>query len=98
MSVYEKLKSFIEQDMSMQHIYQPIMLIELLKGEGSALEEDIAKVFLDRDPTQIKYYVNKVRAMVGKVLANNGITRREKKVHLLNLIKKIEKNTKVIIN
>jgi len=92
MSIYEKLKSFIEQDMSMQHIYQPIMLIELLKGEGSALEEDIAKIFLDRDPTQIKYYVNKVRVMVGKVLANNGITRREKKVHLLNNYSELSKD------
>ena len=92
MSIYEKLKSFIEQDMSMQHIYQPIMLIELLKGEGSASEEDIAKIFLDRDPTQIKYYVNKVRVMVGKVLANNGITRREKKVHLLNNYSELSKD------
>jgi diadenosine tetraphosphate (Ap4A) HIT family hydrolase len=83
MSIYEKLKSFIENDMSMQHIYQPAMLIELLKNEGSAAEEDIAKIFLDRDPTQIKYYVNKVRGMVGKVLANNGITLREKNIHLL---------------
>ncbi|CAM8331884.1 HNH nuclease [Candidatus Methylopumilus universalis] len=92
MSIFEKLKSFIENDMSMQHIYQPAMLIELLKNEGFAAEEDIAKIFSDRDPTQIKYYVNKVRKMVGEVLANNGITRREKKVHLLNDYSELSKD------
>ena len=92
MSRYEKLKSFIANDMSMQHIYQPIMLIELLKNEGSAIEEDIARIFLDRDPTQIKYYVNKVRTMVGKVLSNNGITERNKKIHLLHGYSELTKN------
>ncbi|CAM8369133.1 HNH nuclease [Candidatus Methylopumilus universalis] len=83
MSIYEKLKSFIEQDMSMQHIYQPVMLIELLKNQGNATEETIARVILNRDPTQVDYYIDKVRNMVGEVLRDNGITEREKQVHSL---------------
>ena len=67
----------------MQHIYQPVMLIELLKNGGQATEEEIARVFLNRDPTQQKYYEDKVRNMVGKVLKSNGITDREKSVHRL---------------
>ena len=31
---YLELKKFITQDMSMAHIYQPVMLIELLKNKG----------------------------------------------------------------
>ena len=42
--------------MSMQHIYQPVMIIELLKNQGNATEETIARVILNRDPTQIDYY------------------------------------------
>ena len=71
---FSDLKKFITEDMSMSHIYQPVMLIELLKNQGSASEEDIAKVILNRDPTQLDYYIDKVKNMVGKVLANRQIT------------------------
>jgi ATP adenylyltransferase len=80
---YAELKKFINKDMQMQHIYQPVMLIELLKNAGAATEEQIAKVFLNHDPTQQKYYENKVRNMVGKVLQSNGVTSRNKSVHRL---------------
>ena len=65
---FSDLKKFITEDMSMSHIYQPVMLIELLKNQGLASEEDIAKVILNRDPTQLDYYIDKVKNMVGKVL------------------------------
>ena len=81
---FSGLKKFILEDMSMQHIYQPVMLIELLKNQGMATEEDIAKVILNRDPTQLDYYINKVKNMVGKVLSNHQITIKEKSTHQLN--------------
>lgn len=83
MSSFNSLKKYIVEDMSMQHIYQPVMLIELLKNQGNATEEAIARVILNRDPTQVDYYIDKVRNMVGKVLRDNGITERDKEVHLL---------------
>jgi len=81
---YQDLKKFITQDMSMAHIYQPVMLIELLKNKGSATEEQIAQVILNRDPTQLDYYIDKVKNMVGKVLANREVTTKEKSIHSLN--------------
>ena len=83
MSSFKSLKKYILEDMSMQHIYQPVMLIELLKNQGNASEETIARVILNRDPTQLDYYIDKVRNMVGKVLRDNGITERDKEVHSL---------------
>ena len=80
---FDQLKQFITADMQMQHIYQPVMLIELLKNDGQASEEHIAHTFLSQDPTQQKYYEDKVRNMVGKVLNKNGITEREKSTHRL---------------
>lgn len=82
--IFQDLKKFITEDMSMSHIYQPVMLIELLKNQGSASEEHIAQVILNRDPTQLDYYIDKVRNMVGKVLANRQVTTRNKSVHHLN--------------
>ena len=81
---YQDLKKFITEDMSMQHIYQPVMLIELLKNQGAASEEHIAQVILNRDPTQLDYYIDKVKNMVGKVLANRQVTNRQGSVHHLN--------------
>ena len=78
---FEKLSDFISKKMQMQHVYQPIMLMELLKHGGQATEQQIARIYLSLDPTQQKYYENKVRKMVGEVLKENGITTRNKSIH-----------------
>lgn len=68
----------------MSHIYQPVMLIELLKQNGKASVKDIAQAILNYDPTQVDYYSEIVKNMVGKVLTKNrGITEKEKDVYLL---------------
>ena len=59
----------------MSHIYQPVMLIEILKKGGYASAKQIAKAILNHDPTQVDYYQEVVKNMVGKVLtSNHGIT------------------------
>jgi ATP adenylyltransferase len=63
--------------MRMSHIYQPVMLAELLKGGGSASIKHIAKALLSRDEAQIAYYEEIVKNMVGRVLTKNrGLTER----------------------
>jgi len=81
---FDELKNFILIDMQMQHVYQPVMLIELLMNNGKASETQIAKAILDVDPIQQRYYEDKVRNMVGKILKKNGITDYQKAVHTLN--------------
>jgi diadenosine tetraphosphate (Ap4A) HIT family hydrolase len=60
--------------MRMSHIYQPLMLMELLGRTSPAPAEDIARRILGEDVTQIDYYTERVRRMVGRVLNGNGIT------------------------
>jgi hypothetical protein len=61
----------------MQQIYQPVMLIELLKRNGTATVDQIAQAILNRDPTQIEYYSEIVKNMVGRVLTKSrGITEK----------------------
>jgi len=75
--VFDELKKFIVEDMQMSHIYQPVMLIELLCRGGTASVDQIAKAILERDPTQKVYYAEIVKNMVGKVLTKNrGITEK----------------------
>ena len=67
--------------MSMSHIYQPLMLIELIKGNGKATGKNIAKSFLSYDETQINYYQKITSTMPFKYLSKH-----------LNEIKKNKEN------
>ncbi len=82
---YQKLHSFISEKMSMSHIYQPLMLIEMLKNsDGRASVKDIAQAILNKDPTQIEYFSQVVKNMVGKVLTkNHEIATKGKDAYLL---------------
>ena len=60
--------------MRMSHVYQPLMLLELLGRRSPASAQEIARRILGEDVTQIDYYTERVKRMVGKVLTGNGIT------------------------
>ena len=65
--------------MSMSHIYQPVMLMELLKQKGKAAVSEIAKTLLVRDKSQVEYYEHITKNMVGRVLTKSrGLTSKDK--------------------
>ena len=68
---YSKLKNYISKKMSMSHIYQPLMLIELIKGNGKASARNISKSFLSYDETQIDYYKKITALMPFKYLSKH---------------------------
>ena len=67
------LKHFITKKMRMSHIYQPVMIKALLENGGEATTEEIATSLLAYDQSQVEYYSLRTKAMVGKVLTNNGV-------------------------
>ncbi len=58
---YTRLTHFI--DMTMQHIYQPVMLEVLLTHGGSASVRDVAAAILPHDESQLDYYEQIVKRM-----------------------------------
>jgi len=72
---YQRLRHYIAERMRMSHIYQPMMLMELLGRSSPAPAQDIARRILGEDVTQVEYYTERVKRMVGRVLTGNGITR-----------------------
>ena len=75
---YEKLAHFISHEMRMSHVYQPVMLRELLKRSGAATITDVARALLAEDRSQVEYYGQITKNMVGRVLtANRGITEKD---------------------
>ncbi len=85
MTRYKQLEDFISNKISMSHIYQPLMLIELLKNmEGKASVKEIAQSILNKDPTQIEYFSQVVKNMVGRVLTkNHAIATKDKDIYSL---------------
>jgi ATP adenylyltransferase len=81
---FGELNDFISNRMQMSHIYQLVMLMELLKRGGSASIDDISKALLVRDISQMEYYQTITKHMVGRVLTKNrGITeKRGQSYHL----------------
>ncbi|MFP1631951.1 HIT domain-containing protein [Zhengella sp. ZM62] len=69
----EDLHRYVSEHMRMSHVYQPVMLRELLVSGGEATVEQIAKALLSHDRSQVEYYEIRTKSMVGKVLTNNGV-------------------------
>jgi diadenosine tetraphosphate (Ap4A) HIT family hydrolase/5-methylcytosine-specific restriction endonuclease McrA len=80
---YERLRKFITAQMRMSHIYQPVMLMALLKNQGARTARDIAREILKYDESQVDYYEHITRQMPGKVLASHGIVESEKDLYRL---------------
>ena len=74
---YEELKDFINNKMRMSHLYQPVMLMTLLKNGGKCSQSDIASALLTHDESQIEYYTNITNNMVGRVLRKHEIVDRD---------------------
>jgi len=83
-SSFEHLREFIRKRMRMAHIYQPVMIKELLTHGGRASIRDIAAAFLARDASQLEYYEQITKDMPGKVLAKHGIVERDGKDYRLS--------------
>ena len=76
-SSFNQLRTFIQKQMRMSHIYQPVMIRELLTRGGKASIRNIAAAFLARDASQLEYYEQITKAMPGKVLTKHGIVARD---------------------
>lgn len=83
-SAYTQLAGFITTAMRMSHIYQPVMLRELLKRGGTATVREIAVSLLVEDRSQLEYYEQITKNMVGRVLTvARGITEKDKNAYHL---------------
>ena len=60
----------------MSHVYQPIMMREILRRGGRASREEIARAFLAEDRSQIEYYQEITARMPGPVLSRHGMVEK----------------------
>ena len=74
---YEQLVDFLQNRMKMSHVYQPVMLMTLLQQGGRCSTTEIARSILAHDQSQVEYYEDVTKNMVGRVLRNHGIVEKE---------------------
>lgn len=97
---FEELSDFIRNQMRMSHVYQPVMLIELLRNGGKASVTKIAKAILSKDTSQIKYYEDVTKNTAGKVLTDKrGITTMDNNTYSLKRYEELTTDEiKLLIN
>ena len=81
-----RLYNFIQNQMRMSHVYQPLMLMTMLENNGECSDTEIARNLLIRDASQIDYYRNITNNMVGKVLRNHGLVERDRNEKTYRLV------------
>ena len=79
----ERLRKFLDTEMAMSHVYQPVMIRTMLEGGGAATRRQIAAAFLGADLSQLEYYESVVSRYPGPVLRKRGIVELERGVYRL---------------
>ena len=75
---FRNLEQFLLKEMSMSHVYQPAMLLELLRSGGSAFVNHVAMDLLQLDGSQFEYCKQTTKYMVGRVPFESwGLTERK---------------------
>ena len=80
---YKELQDFIETEMRMSHIYQPLLIKTLVESEGISTTRRIALEFLKYDESQIQYYERIVKTMPVKVLLSHDVIKKENNQKIL---------------
>jgi hypothetical protein len=74
---YEQLADFVHHRVRMSHVYQPVMLVALLQQGGRCSTTEITRSILAHGQSQIEYYEDVTKNMVGRVLRNHGFVENE---------------------
>lgn len=75
---YLRLLVYLDQKMSMSHIYQPVMLKILLERNGEVSRRDIAAAFLAEDQSQLEYYDEIVKRYPTQTLKRHGLIEHDR--------------------
>ena len=92
----DELLNFLENEMQMQHVYQPLMIRCLLDANGSATVRELATAFAVDAPEAVGYYERRIRLNPVPVLERHGvIEQREGRVVLKLDLPSVEERAQI---
>lgn len=81
---FNQLKDFLENQMRMSHIYQPLLILTLLESGDLATLRQLAIEFASRYEVQIEDYRRRILNMPVKVLKKHAVIERDGELIRLN--------------
>ena len=80
---FDELLKFIEEDLRMSHVYQPLLISFLVQSGGAATVRQLAQEFALADEASVLHYEKRIKEMPIPVLAKRGVV--SKKSNLVEL-------------
>ena len=80
---FSELLKFVETDLKMSHVYQPLMISFLVNSGGTATIRQLAQEFAIADEASILHYEKRIKEMPVPVLARHGVV--SKRAELIEL-------------
>src|SRR4051794_28425990 len=82
---YKALAQFIEQDMRMSHVYQPLVVRGLIDAGGTATLRQLALALVQEDEPTVQQAEARLRDLPVRTLTKHGIISFDHKQHVLSL-------------
>jgi len=79
------LKDFIQKRLRMSHLYQPMVIRELISAGGKATVRQLALSLLAQDESQIRYYEDRIKKMPLTVLKKHGVVSVDRRAEIRGL-------------
>lgn len=76
-AAYTRLRDFLLNKMSMSHVYQPVIIKDLLSNGGQSDVRDMATTLLNLDISQVDYFVSIINKTPKDVLTRHGIVSKQ---------------------
>jgi ATP adenylyltransferase len=70
---FSGLKTFLKSKMKLSHVYQPLLIKELIENGGKCTTRQLAVFMLKYDESQIRYFENRLKDMPIKILQKHKI-------------------------
>ncbi len=70
---FKELKNYLSKKMKLNHLYQPLLIRELIDTGNTSTIRQLAIAFLKNDESQISYYEKRLKDMPIKVLSKHGV-------------------------
>jgi ATP adenylyltransferase len=73
---FDELLKFIESELRMSHVYQPLLISLLVDSGGAATIRQLAQEFALADEVNVLHYEKRIKEMPVPVLARHGVLSR----------------------
>ncbi len=84
---FDELLKFVESELRMSHVYQPLLISFLVESGGAATVRQLAQEFALADEASVLHYEKRIKEMPVPVLAKRGVVSKRAELIELQVVK-----------